>query len=168
FNPGTATMAATCDGPGTTRIACYANPFQNKSNSQMFEGTMSYNSFNVSVIKRASRGLTFKTNYTFAKALDFNSGGSSNASTNQPKAILSPYNLALGRGIAGFSLRHAFNANFAYQLLVRTGTAVRQRRQRLVEQPRWRLAMERNHQRPKRLPVHAPNRSERFRDWRYG
>jgi len=116
FNPGTATMAATCDGPGTTRIACYANPFQNKSNSQMFEGTMSYNSFNVSVIKRASRGLTFKTNYTFAKALDFNSGGSSNASTNQPKAILSPYNLALGRGIAGFSLRHAFNANFAYQL----------------------------------------------------
>src|SRR2546422_7552709 len=82
----------------------------------MFEGTMSYNSFNVSVIKRASRGLTFKTNYTFAKAMDYNSGGSSNASTNQPKAILSAYNLALSRGIAAFSLRHAFNANFGYQL----------------------------------------------------
>jgi hypothetical protein len=82
----------------------------------MFEGTMSYNSFNISVVKRSSHGLTFKTNYTFAKALDYNSGGSSNASTNQPKAILNPYNLSLSRGIAAFSLRHAFNANFGYQL----------------------------------------------------
>ena len=106
----------TCTGSLGASIACYPNPFQNKSNSQMFEGTMSYNSFNVSVVKRASRGLTFKTNYTFAKALDYNSGGSSNASTNQPKAILNPYNLALSRGIAAFSLRHAFNANFGYQL----------------------------------------------------
>src|SRR5262249_20289761 len=77
---------------------------------------MSYNSFNVSVIKRASRGLTFKTNYTYAKTLDFNSGGSSNASTNQPKAVLNPFNLGLSRGISAFSLRHAFNANFGYQL----------------------------------------------------
>jgi len=82
----------------------------------MFEGTMSYNSLNVSLVKRASHGLSFKTNYTFGKALDYNSGGSSNASTNQPKAVLNPFNLALSRGIAAFSLRHAFNSNFAYQL----------------------------------------------------
>ena len=106
----------TCAGSSGTSIACYPNPFQNKSNSQMFEGTMSYNSFNVSVVKRASRGLSFKTNYTFGKAIDYNSGGSSNYSTNQPKSVLNPYNLALSRGIAAFSLRHAFNANFAYQL----------------------------------------------------
>jgi hypothetical protein len=115
---GTTFIAPTgnCGGPNGTTIACYPNPYQNKSNSQMFEGTMSYNSFNISVIKRASHGLTFKTNYTFAKALDYNSGGSSNASTNQPKAILNPYNLNLSRGIAAFSLRHAVNANFGYQL----------------------------------------------------
>ncbi len=106
----------TCAGSLGTSIPCYPNPFQNKSNSQMFEGTMSYNSFNVSVIKRPSRGLSFKTNYTFGKAIDYNSGGSSNYSTNQPKSVLNPYNLALSRGIAAFSLRHAFNANFAYQL----------------------------------------------------
>jgi len=82
----------------------------------MFEGTMSYNSFNVSVVQRASRGLSFKTNYTFGKAIDYNSGGSSNYSTNQPKAVLNPFNLALSRGIAAFSLRHQFNTNFAYQL----------------------------------------------------
>src|SRR5439155_20501221 len=106
----------TCPGPNGTSISCYPNPYQNKSNSQMFEGTMSYNSLNVSLVKRASRGLSFKTNYTFGKALDYNSGGSSNASTNQPKAALNPYNLGLSRGLAAFSLRHAFNANFAYQL----------------------------------------------------
>ena len=106
----------TCAGPSGTSIACYPNPFQNKSNSQMFAGTMSYNSMNVSLVKRASRGLAFKTNYTFGKAIDYNSAGSSNAGTNQPKAILNPFNLALSRGIAAFSLRHQFNANFAYQL----------------------------------------------------
>src|SRR5438876_9122901 len=40
----------TCTGSLGTSIACYPNPFQNKSNSQMFEGTMSYNSFNIYVI----------------------------------------------------------------------------------------------------------------------
>jgi len=116
FNPRTATTAATCDGQLGTRIPCYPKPFQNKTTSQMFEGTMSYNSLNVSLVKRATRGLTFKTNYTFGKAIDYNSGGSSNASTNQPKSVLNPYNLAQSRGIAAFSLRHQFNANFAYQL----------------------------------------------------
>jgi hypothetical protein len=106
----------TCAGPLGTTIACYPNPYQNKSTSQLFEGTMNYNSLNVSLIKRASQGLSFKTNYTFGKAIDYNSAGSSNGATNQPKSILNPYNLALSRGIAAFSLRHQFNANFAYQL----------------------------------------------------
>jgi hypothetical protein len=105
-----------CPGPSGTSIACYPNPYQNKSNSQMFEGTANYNSLNVSLVKRASRGLSFKTNYTFGKTMDYNSAGSSNAGTNQPKAALNPYNLALSRGIAAFNLRHQFNANFAYQL----------------------------------------------------
>jgi hypothetical protein len=82
----------------------------------MFEGTMSYNSLNVSLVKRASRGLSFKANYTFSKALDFNSAGSSSAGTNQPKAILNPYNLKLSRGPAAFNLKHQFNANYTYQL----------------------------------------------------
>src|SRR5207302_1257897 len=91
------------------------NPFVDKTNSQMFSGTMSYNSVNFSLTKRATRGLTFKTNYTFAKALDYNSAGSSNSATNQPKSILNPYNLKLSRGLAAFNLTHQFNANFSYQ-----------------------------------------------------
>src|SRR5215467_14335203 len=115
---GTTYIAPTgmCAGPNGTQILCYPNPYQNKTNSQMFEGTMSYNSVNVSLVKRASRGLSFKANYTFSKAIDYNSAGSSSAGTNQPKAILNPYNLALSRGLAAFNLKHLFNANYAYQL----------------------------------------------------
>src|SRR5262249_61987088 len=90
------------------------NPFVDKTNSQMFSGTMSYNALNVSVVKRAARGLTFKTNYTFAKAIDYNSAGSSNSAVNQPKSILNPYNLKLSRALPAFNLTHPFTANSTY------------------------------------------------------
>jgi hypothetical protein len=104
---------------GTTYIppaATRPNPFMDKTNSQMFDGTSSYHALNVSLVKRASRGLIFKTNYTFSKAIDYNSAGSSASGTNQPKSILNPFNRKLSRGIAAFSLQHQFNANFAYEL----------------------------------------------------
>lgn len=77
---------------------------------------MNYNALTVSLVKRASRGLTFKTNYTFAKAIDYNSAGSSNSAVNQPKSILDPYNLRTSRGLAAFNLKHQFGASFGYQL----------------------------------------------------
>src|SRR5260370_18614179 len=92
------------------------NPYMDKTNSQMFWGTSNYQALNVSLIKRASGGLTFKTNYTFSKALDLNSAGSSSSGTNQPKSILNPFDLKLSRGIAAFSLQHQFNSSFAYLL----------------------------------------------------
>ena len=105
--------------PGTTYIPpspLRPNPYMDKTNSQMFAGTSSYHALNVSLVKRATRGLTFKTNYTFSKALDYNSGGSSSSSTNQPKSILDPFDLKLSKGIAAFNLRHQFNASFVYEL----------------------------------------------------
>jgi len=105
-----------CPGPLGKSIACYPNPFVNKLSEQLFEGTSSYNALHVSLVKRATRGLSFKANYTYSKALDYNSGGSSNASQNQTKSLLDVYNLRLSRGIAAFSLQHQFNGNFGYQL----------------------------------------------------
>ncbi len=105
-----------CPGPLGKSIACYPNPFVNKLSEQLFEGTSSYNALHVSLVKRSTRGLSFKTNYTYSKTLDYNSGGSSNASQNQTKSLLDVYSLRLSRGIAAFSLRHQFNGNFGYQL----------------------------------------------------
>ena len=92
------------------------SPYMDKTSSQMFSGTSSYHALNVSLVKRASRGLIFKTNYTFSKAIDYNSAGSSASGTNQPKSILNPFNRKLSKGIAAYSLQHQFNGNFAYEL----------------------------------------------------
>jgi hypothetical protein len=104
--------------PGTTYIppGPRPNPYTDKTTSQQFAGTSSYQALNVSLIKRFSAGLTFKTNYTFSKALDYNSAGSSSSGTNQPKSILDPFDLRLSKGIAAFSLKHQFNGSFAYLL----------------------------------------------------
>jgi hypothetical protein len=79
-------------------------------------GTASYHALNVSVIKRATRGLTFKTNYSWGKVLDYNSAVLAPAGENEPAAIISPYARNLNKGIAGFSLAHQFNASYSYQL----------------------------------------------------
>ncbi|PYS17099.1 MAG: hypothetical protein DMG15_00290, partial [Acidobacteria bacterium] len=78
------------------------------------QGTSSYHSLNVSLIKRATRGLTFKTNYSFGKVLDYNSAVLAPAGENEPAAIISPYVRRLNKGIAGFSLAHQFNASYSY------------------------------------------------------
>jgi len=70
----------------------------------------------VSLVKRASHGLTFKTNYTFSKGMDLNSAILATSGGNEPASILDPYNLKLSRGVSAFNLKHQFNANFSYQL----------------------------------------------------
>ncbi|HYR45197.1 MAG TPA: carboxypeptidase regulatory-like domain-containing protein, partial [Terriglobia bacterium] len=49
------------------------NPYVSYTQSWFGQGTASYHAMNVSVLKRATRGLTFKANYSFSKALDLNS-----------------------------------------------------------------------------------------------
>ena len=92
------------------------NPDVGATQTWFFNGTSSYQAGNVSLNKRASHGLTFKGNYTFAKLLDVNSGGSGTAIMNEPPTVLNPYDIRMGRGLAAFSIKHQFNANFIYQL----------------------------------------------------
>src|SRR5881296_2962830 len=49
------------------------NPYVSYTQSWFGYGTANYNAMNVSILKRAARGLTFKANYSFSKALDLNS-----------------------------------------------------------------------------------------------
>ena len=93
-----------------------ANPFVGSALGWYFVGTSSYHSANVSLVKRARAGLTFKTNYTFAKVLDIHSATATVTAQNQPSTVLNPFNLKLNRGLAAFSLKHQFNTNFSYEL----------------------------------------------------
>ena len=92
------------------------NPYVSRVFERAFPGTSSYHALNVSFVKRASHGITFKTNYTYSKVLDMNSQLDTAYSLNSPSDALNPYNLALNKGPASFNLKHQFNTSFSYQL----------------------------------------------------
>ena len=91
------------------------NPYVANTVSWVDQGTASYHALNVSLQKRASHGLAFKANYTFAKGIDLNSALLAPAGENEPAAVFTPYNLKLNRGLTAYIVQHQFNANFSYQ-----------------------------------------------------
>jgi hypothetical protein len=92
------------------------NPYVGNGVTWFDLGTSSYHSLNVSLVKRTTRGLTFKANYTYAKVMDLNSAILAPSAGNEPPDVFSPYHLELNRGVASYSLNHQFNGNFSYQL----------------------------------------------------
>jgi hypothetical protein len=92
------------------------NPYVGNGVTWFDEGTSSYHSLNVSLVKRTTHGLTFKTNYTYSKVIDLNSAILAPSAMNEPPDVFSPYHLNLNRGVASYSLNHQFNGNFSYQL----------------------------------------------------
>jgi hypothetical protein len=92
------------------------NPYVGNGVQWFNQGTSSYHSLNISLLKRASHGLTLKANYTYAKVMDLNSAILAPSAGNEPPDVFSPYNLFLNRGVASYSLNHQFTANFSYQL----------------------------------------------------
>src|SRR5881396_3575395 len=92
------------------------NPYVSYTQSWFGQGTASYHAMNVSLLKRAARGLTFKANYSWGKVLDLNSAILAPSGENEPPELFSPYNRHLNKGRAAYSLEHQFNSNFSYQL----------------------------------------------------
>ena len=77
------------------------NPYVANSQGTWFgQGTASYHALNVSLLKRASRGLMFKTNYSWGKVLDLNSAILAVSGENEPPSTYSP-----GNGMASSTLR---------------------------------------------------------------
>ena len=92
------------------------NPYVSYTQAWFGQGTASYHAMNVSVTKRAARGLTFKTNYSWGKVLDLNSAILAPSGENEPPNLFNPYNRNLNKGVAAYSIEHQFNTNFSYQL----------------------------------------------------
>jgi len=103
---------------GTTYVpvGMRPNPLLGSGQGWFYFGTSSYHAMNLSILKRARRGLTFKTNYTWGKVLDTNSAILSGSADNEPPTVLNRFNRRLDKGPASFSLLHQFNTNFSYQL----------------------------------------------------
>src|SRR5206468_5646082 len=82
-----------------------------------------YHAMNLSLTKRASRGLTFKTTYTWGKVLDLNSANLVNGADNEAPTVLNRFDRRRDKGPASFSLLHQFSTNFSYQLPFGNGKA---------------------------------------------
>jgi hypothetical protein len=108
--------------PSVTRadglvLTARPNPYVSNDNQWWNVGTSSYHALNVSLTKRASHGLAFKANYSYAKVLDLSSSlFQVSGGENEPSNLFSPYNRSMNRGPAAFSLHHQFGVNFSYQL----------------------------------------------------
>jgi Carboxypeptidase regulatory-like domain len=92
------------------------NPYIGSTNSWYYLGTASYHAANISLTQRSRGGLSFKTNYTWGKIIDINSALLGPSADNEPATLLNRYNPRINRGIASYSLKHQFNANFSYAL----------------------------------------------------
>jgi hypothetical protein len=118
--PGTTYLPATPPQAffttGTTKLTMRPNPFVGPMQSWFYNTNSSYHSGSVSLTKRATRGLAFKTNYTFSKLIDIESAFLATSGANEPPTVLNPFDLNMNRGIAAYNLKHQFNANFTYVL----------------------------------------------------
>jgi len=100
------------------------NPYVGSTQTWMYLGTANYHGGSVSLTKRSTGGLTFRTNYTFSKALDLDSGILATSAQNDPATILNPYNLKLNRGVASYNPLHQFSNSFSYDLPIGSGKAL--------------------------------------------
>jgi carboxypeptidase family protein len=92
------------------------NPVLGSPFAWFFNGNSSYNALHLSLNQRASHGLAYKIDYSFAKALDINSAVSASGGGNEPQTVLNPYDLSMNKGVAAFSIKHQFNFNYTYEL----------------------------------------------------
>ena len=85
--------------PGLTRVLL-----------QNLSGNSIYNGLQLSVQKRWSEGLTFRSNFTWSKAIDNASFGSGAAQPQDPR------NLRAERGLADFNRAHVWTNDFIYEV----------------------------------------------------
>jgi carboxypeptidase family protein len=92
------------------------NPFMaNGSYYRYYEGTSSYNAFQVEVKKRFSAGLQFRGNYTWSK--DLSNGSNEGLGQGQNSTdIMTPYQVGLNRGPAPIDYAHQASISGTYEL----------------------------------------------------
>jgi hypothetical protein len=80
-------------------------------------GSSNYNSLQVSIDKRFSKGLTFQSNYTWGKSIDYGSGGGTQWPSMTPGAAF------YDRGLSDFHHAHRFVASGLWEMPALTGSA---------------------------------------------
>jgi hypothetical protein len=96
--------------------AALANPSLANTTTWFSEGISSYNSLQLDVNRRFSRGLQFRGTYTWSKSLDDGTALNSSVGTNAPGFVMFPLNPKLDWSPSTSDARHIAVANFSYEL----------------------------------------------------
>jgi hypothetical protein len=99
-------------GPATVR----PNPNLGAGFFWYTEGNSAYHSLQVDLNKRLGHGLQFRTNYTFSKNLDMNSGLTGAQSSNQAQMILDRNNPRRDWGPSALNVTNQFSLSASYEL----------------------------------------------------
>jgi hypothetical protein len=123
-NAGGCTAGGT---PGTNRstvpqgaqyipIASRPNPYLGAGFFWYTEGNSSYNALQVDVIRRLTKGLAFRANYTWSKNLDMNSGLTGAQAQNQAQMIMDRNDLPRDWALAALNIASQVSISGDYEL----------------------------------------------------
>lgn len=99
------------------------NPFLSSSTNTESSNS-SYNALQAEFRQHLSRGLLFRVNYTYSKALDVFDETGGTESGNSPPQVLYPYTPRLDWGASSTDVRDAFSVSGIYELPFGKGKAV--------------------------------------------
>jgi hypothetical protein len=113
--------------PGTARstvpqsaqyipIASRPNPYLGAGFFWYTEGNSSYNALQVDVMRRLTKGLEFRANYTWSKNLDMNSGLTGAQAQNQAQMIMDRNDLPRDWGLAALNITSQASVSGHYEL----------------------------------------------------
>ena len=153
---GTATTAASqsivTQGQQYIPLGVRPNPYLGAGFFWFTEGNSRYNALQIDVTRRLSRGLQFRTNYTWSKNMDMNSGLTGAQAQNQGADDHGPDQCAQGLGSVGAERRQS-----GY-VLCQLSSALRARQERGRRETDGRMAAERYHNAVERIPVNTADR----------
>lgn len=103
---------APCNAPGLRK-----NPVFGSLNGQNWEGDSYYQSLQINLVRRFSRGLQYQMSYTWARSIDTqtaNFAGVPQGLNDLP--VQDPDNMRGDRGLSAMDIRHNLTANVTYDL----------------------------------------------------
>src|SRR5204862_5298587 len=92
------------------------NPYLSAGFFWYGEGNSSYNALQLELIRRLSRGLQFRANYTWSKNLDLNSGLTGAQAQNQPQMVMDRNDLRRDWGPSALTPSHQGSISAHYEL----------------------------------------------------
>ena len=97
-------------------VASRPNPYLSGGFFWYTEGNSSYNALQIDLTRRWTQGLQFRSNYTWAKNLDMNSGLTGAQAQNQPQMVLNRNDLPRDWGLSALNITNQASISGNYEL----------------------------------------------------